>query len=226
MSARIFHENPVEHAVDEELRWENGFEMQKSKTSESSICSFSDRNSRPWIKKQDRVREKVFRLTDDFSVLVDFLNFDWDIQYFSNIHLRFSHTFSLSFKNRRQEVLNSTTNYKDFQQKVWISTCGGEKVLRLTDDINDWAMLGKTLTEINHKSANHWSVIHPWVGSPLPKAYGAHFLALKSNLQQIWSRQLRPVGAATVIALWSLEFERIQEWVVRDRENLRDSNCQ
>ena len=167
MSARIFHENPVEHAVDEELRWENGFEMQKSKTSESSICSFSDRNSRPWIKKQDRVREKVFRLTDDFSVLVDFLNFDWDIQYFSNIHLRFSHTFSLSFKNRRQEVLNSTTNYKDFQQKVWISTCGGEKVLRLTDDINDWAILGKTLTEINHKSANHWSVIHPWVGSPL-----------------------------------------------------------
>ena len=167
MSARIFHENPVEHAVDEELRWENGFEMQKSKTSESSICSFSDRNSRPWTKKQDRVREKVFRLMEDFSVIVDFLNFDWDIQYFSNIHLRFSHTFSLSFKNRCQEVLNSPTNYKDFQQKVWISTCGGEKVLRLMEDINDWAMLGKILIEINHKSANHWSVMHPWLGSPL-----------------------------------------------------------
>ena len=110
MSARIFHENPVEHAVDEELRWENGFEMQKSKTSESSICSFSDRNSRPWTKNQVRVREKVFRLMEDFSVIVDFLNFDWDIQYFSNSSTIFPH-FSFEFQK-------STPGSSQFNNKL------------------------------------------------------------------------------------------------------------
>ena len=91
---------------------------------------------------------------EDFSVRLLIIVFLTEILNIFQIHLRFFHTFSLSFKNRSEQVLISTTNYKDFQQKVRISTGGGEKVLRLMEDINDWAMLGKILIEINLKAAN------------------------------------------------------------------------